>query len=93
MIGVQDLALSLGVPLQGEWLKDEALSAAIAEIRSVCEEAGVVSAIGAANGKEATRWIEDGFRMVNLGSDLAYLRASVDENMAIARGAIESTGR
>jgi 4-hydroxy-2-oxoheptanedioate aldolase len=93
MVGPQNLALSLGIALEGQWLSSPELVVRIEHIRLACEQYGVVPAIGASNGAVAARRVESGFRMVNVGNDLAHMRASLEEQLVAALSAVQPVGQ
>lgn len=86
MVGPQNLALSLGIPLEGPWINSPELVVLIEQMRLACEQYGVVPAIGASNGTVAARRIESGFRMVNVGNDLGHMRVFLEEQLVAALG-------
>ena len=85
MVGPQDLGMSIGLRPSAGWLSTPSLRTAIGEIGEACAEAKVVCGIGASSGQEAGHWIQQGFRMVNLGNDLSYMRSAIREHLSIAR--------
>jgi 4-hydroxy-2-oxoheptanedioate aldolase len=84
MVGPQNLALSLGIQLQGNWLKTPELVVTIERMRRACEQYGVVPGIGASDGHVAGQRISSGFRMVNVGNDLGHMRAGLREQLLAA---------
>jgi 4-hydroxy-2-oxoheptanedioate aldolase len=88
MVGPQNLALSLGIPLRGGWLSTPELVVAIERVRLACEQYGVVAGIGASDGRVAAERLQTGFRMVNVGNDLGHMRTCLEEQLAAARGAL-----
>jgi len=87
MVGPNDLALSLGVELSGDWMSAGVLLSAIKQIRVACEDHRLVPGIGMPNGAAAARWARQGFRMINMGNDLGYLRANASREIAAFRSA------
>jgi 4-hydroxy-2-oxoheptanedioate aldolase len=88
MVGPQNLALGLGIELQGNWLSTPELVVTIEQIRCACEQYGVVAGIGASDGQVAAHRIETGFRMVNVGNDLGHMKAGLEEQLVKALGGI-----
>jgi 4-hydroxy-2-oxoheptanedioate aldolase len=86
MVGPQNLALSLGIRLEGQWLSSPELVLLIEQMRYACEHYGVVPGIGASDGVVAASRIESGFRMVNVGNDLGHMRAALEEQLVAALG-------
>lgn len=87
MIGPQDLSLGLGLALRGDWQSAPTLTDAIERIRSACERHGIVAGIGTSDGAAARKWVERGFRMVNVGNDLGHMTSALEGHLAAARGA------
>lgn len=87
MIGPQDLSLGLGLELTGDWQSAPKLTDAIERIRAACERHGIVAGIGTTGGAVARRWLERGFRMVNVGNDLAHMTTTLATHLQTARGA------
>jgi len=84
-VGPADLSLSLGLPPgnnDGAAAFDDALAAIVA----ACGRAGVVPGIHA-SGPLAERRMEQGFRMITVGTDLVALRAALADDLATAKGA------
>jgi 4-hydroxy-2-oxoheptanedioate aldolase len=90
MVGPNDLALSLGVELGGDWMTSEMLTSAIEQIRMACGDHKLVAGIGVPNGAAAVRWARQGFRMINIGNDLGYLRTNASREVAAFRSAYQS---
>lgn len=90
MVGPQDLTLSLGLPLAGDWLASPVLGAAIEEIRVACHRHGKVVGIGVADGESAGIWIGRGFRMINIGNDLGHMTAAMRSHLRRARSPLDS---
>ncbi|HEY1775317.1 MAG TPA: aldolase/citrate lyase family protein [Solirubrobacteraceae bacterium] len=74
-VGPTDLSLSYGAALDAVGAQ-EAMSAAILEVRLACERAGVVPGIYAGSPSEALRWAGAGFRLIAVTSDVSMVRAS-----------------
>ena len=72
-LGLYDLSLSLGVPLQ--WNHPDLLAATDRFI-GTCRRHGVAMGVIAASPEEAAIWKDKGFRMISLGTDIAlYMQA------------------
>jgi 4-hydroxy-2-oxoheptanedioate aldolase len=89
MVGPQNLALSLGIRLEGPWLSTPELVLLIEQMRCACEQYAVVPGIGASDGAVAASRIASGFRMVNVGNDLGHMRASLEEQLVAALGSVQ----
>lgn len=87
MIGMQDLTLSLGLPLKGDWLSAPRLVDALEEIRLACRRHGITAGIGTTSGASAAAFLKQGFQMVNVGNDLAHLASALAAHLATARAA------
>lgn len=86
MVGPHDLALSLGLsPHAGP--EEVKLKFAIDQVLSVCLEHGIVAGIGASSGREAGDRLKQGFRLVNVGADLNYVRNALAIQLGHARAA------
>lgn len=85
MAGPQDLALSMGIELEGDWLRTPRLFEAILQIRKACARRGIAAAIGASSGADALMWLEQGFQLVTVGNDLGYIRSSLQTQLRLAR--------
>lgn len=85
MVGPQDLSLGLGLGLGGDWQRAPALVSAILRIREACGRHGLVAGIGTTGGEAAKGWLQQGFRMVNVGNDLGHLSATLERHLAAAR--------
>jgi 4-hydroxy-2-oxoheptanedioate aldolase len=89
MVGPQNLALSLEIPLHGQWLTTPELVVLIEQVRCACEQYGVVPGIGTSGGTVAASRIKSGFRMVNIGNDLGHMKASLEEQLVAALGSAQ----
>ena len=87
MAGPQDLAMSMGIKLEGDWLRTPELFEAILQIRKACARRGIAAAIGASSGADALMWLEQGFQLVTVGNDLGYIRSSLETQLHLARAA------
>jgi len=84
LIGPFDLSNFLGVPLvNGE---TEVLKNAIAKVKKAAEAAGKWTGIFCTSPADAKRRTEEGWNLIALGSETAYLERSITEGLAIARG-------
>jgi 4-hydroxy-2-oxoheptanedioate aldolase len=88
MAGPQDLALSMGIKLQGNWLRTPELFESIVQIRQACGRYGIAAAIGATSGADALMWLEQGFQLVTVGNDLGYIQNSLRTQLLLARAAV-----
>ncbi|MGH2876900.1 MAG: aldolase/citrate lyase family protein, partial [Solirubrobacteraceae bacterium] len=86
-IGPGDLAASLGASLRAPSREFEQT---VSEMVARVQAAGAVAGIFAANPEAAARWIEQGVRLVIMGSDLGLLAASAADAVAQVRN---RTGR
>jgi len=88
-IGPADLALSLGLSWDpADWSPSETNvhRAAIEAIRVACARHDVTAGIHCANGAAARSYIEQGFRMLTVTSDLGLLKAGGLAELQAARG-------
>jgi 4-hydroxy-2-oxoheptanedioate aldolase len=88
-IGPADLAVSLGLSWEpGEWSASQASThaAAVERIREACERQHVTPGIHCGNGTIAHRYLDQGFRMLTVASDLALLQVGGRAELAAARG-------
>lgn len=83
-VGPADLAISLG-HRPAEALTTPAVLDAIARIRSVASDAGIVAAIHANAGKPGKAMAELGFRMITLASESQALRRGAAEHLEEAQ--------
>jgi 4-hydroxy-2-oxoheptanedioate aldolase len=72
-VGPGDLAASLGVPFGDQRALD-----AIASVLAAASEAGRPAGIWAPSTEPALRWLEAGFQLVIVGSDLGFLAEGID---------------
>ena len=87
MVGPHDLALSLGLHAH-TGPEDLRLKMAIDQVLTACLKHGNVAGIGATSGREAGDWLGRGFRMVNVGADLNYVRDALAIELRNARVAM-----
>jgi 2-keto-3-deoxy-L-rhamnonate aldolase RhmA len=88
-VGPMDLSMSLGVFRQFDsprFLK------AVEEIVSTCKAHNVAAGILAPTGP-VQRIIEQGFKMISLGGDLAMLAENTKKTLEVARGTVITTMR
>jgi 4-hydroxy-2-oxoheptanedioate aldolase len=87
-VGPADLSSSLGLKPQnndGEKLFDDAL----VMIANACKRAGVIPGIHTTAPLVARR-VEQGYRMITVTSDMLAMRAQLNADLAVARGATSS---
>ena len=96
-IGPGDLALGLGLSAWSEdWSPDEAKihAEAIERIRLACVRHGVAPGMHTGNGVTARRYLDQGFLMLTVVSDIGLITGGGPVQLAIARGpsSVESGG-
>jgi 4-hydroxy-2-oxoheptanedioate aldolase len=79
LVGTSDLAVSLGLPA-GDALHPRVRDAAGAVSRA-CRAAGVAAAIGARTSEQVEAWLAEGFTMLSLGRDLAFLTDGISQRV------------
>ncbi len=72
-VGPGDLAASLGVPFG-----DERIAEAVRSVLAVAQAAGRPAGVWASSAAVARRWLEEGFQLVIVGSDLSFLADGVE---------------
>jgi 4-hydroxy-2-oxoheptanedioate aldolase len=82
--GPADLAISLGLrprlaPVPGPHAE------AMGRVLSACNANGIVAGVHAATGEQAGEYVERGYRMVTVSSDLAMLRSYARAQLRKAR--------
>ena len=82
MVGPYDLSASLGVPGR---IDDPTVQEAIALVRDACRSRGVPVGIFAGDAARARRCRAQGFQLIGMGTDVAYLCSAVDEALAAYR--------
>ena len=90
-IGPGDLALGLGLSAWSEdWTPDEAKvhAEAIARIREACLRHGVAPGIHTGDGGVARGYLEQGFLMVTVISELGLIIGAGKDHLATARGGV-----
>lgn len=83
-VGPSDLALALGLPPRPK----EPIAEHETEIQRIldaCTDRGVVAGIHCPNGTVARRRLEQGFRMVTVGNDIAFLANALRHELGEAR--------
>jgi 4-hydroxy-2-oxoheptanedioate aldolase len=83
-VGPVDLALELGLDPAYERDEPEHVEA-IERIRQACDAAGIVAGIHCDGGELAVRRCRQGFRMVTVGSDAAWLRTTAAAQLGEVR--------
>lgn len=86
-VGPADLALALGLR-PGADAGHERLTAAIAGIKHACDRHGVVAGMHCNSGAVAHAYRSEGYRMVTIGDDAAFMTAAASVELARARGAL-----
>lgn len=84
-IGPADLALSLGLPLDGGD-KDPGHVEAVGRIREACRRSGIPVGVHGTSGRSAREYAEQGYSMVNVGVDYQLLTDAVRREVDEARG-------
>jgi 4-hydroxy-2-oxoheptanedioate aldolase len=83
-IGPADLALALGVPLAGS-ADDPRHVEAVERILRACKASGIGAGMHSRSGELARRYAEEGFSMLNLGTDYELLTGAVRRELDTAR--------
>jgi 4-hydroxy-2-oxoheptanedioate aldolase len=94
-IGPGDLALGLGLSAWSEdWNSEEAAvhREAVERIRSACRRHGVAAGFHCGDGESARRYLDDGFLMVTVATDLGLIATGGRSELAAARGSGSSAG-
>lgn len=73
-VGPSDLSISLGLPPAYEHADGEH-PAALERVRAACAASGIAAGVHCPDGAAARRRLEQGFRMVNVATDLELVRA------------------
>ena len=88
-IGPADLSLALGrTPGAG----GEALEDAIARVRETCEAHGLIPGMHCHRGGSARAFAAHGFRLLTVGVDSSFLKATIVSELAAARDEIHVAG-
>jgi 4-hydroxy-2-oxoheptanedioate aldolase len=88
-VGPADLAIELGLPPAYERPEPEH-GAAIDRIRRACAEAGIVAGIQCDGAEMALRRAEQGFRMITIGNEGAWMRTTAAQQLEAAREGLVS---
>src|SRR5215207_6696594 len=83
-IGPADLALALGIPLAAAG-DDPRHVDAVQRILRACQASGIGAGMHSRSGELARRYAEQGFSMLNLGTDYELLTAAVRRELDAAR--------
>jgi 4-hydroxy-2-oxoheptanedioate aldolase len=90
-IGPSDLALALGLSPRAvtDELGDDrrALADAIERIREACDRNGIIAGMHCGAGSAAARYAAAGFKMLTVGVDTNFYKATVRRELSQARGA------
>jgi 4-hydroxy-2-oxoheptanedioate aldolase len=89
LVGPADLGLSLGMaPYGGDRSAGDAAchAAALARVVEACERAGIVAGMYCSDGVSARAFVEQGFRMVNVATDMELLGSGGARELAFVRG-------
>lgn len=83
IVGPSDLAIALG---RSPWVahRDETVYAAITRVREAAAEAGIVAGIVTGSGTIARRYLDDGFRMVCIATDVSLLLDGIARELEAA---------
>lgn len=84
-IGPSDLAYALGLPPTGD-NNDERHVQTVHEIYDACRRHGVAPGMHTASLEFTKRWLDHGFQMVTLGSDMGFMRSAATAQLTEARG-------
>lgn len=84
-VGPADLSVTHGMlPVASAWKEEH--DGLMRKILAACQSANVVAGFSGPDIRLATNWIRLGYRMISVGSDVAYLRANAIETVAKIRG-------
>ena len=83
-IGPADLALALGIPLDGSNGEPRHVEA-VERIRGACQNNGIAAGMHSLSGESASGYVEQGFSMVNVGVDYQLLTAAVRQEVRKAQ--------
>jgi len=89
-IGPSDLALALGMPPKGD-NDDPKHAATVRQIFDACRRHGVAAGIHTSSLAYTQRYLEMGFNLVTLGTDVGWMIAGAARELAAARGTREQT--
>ena len=88
-IGPSDLALALGLPPTGD-NENPVHAETVLRIRDACRANGVAAGIHTSSVKFTQRYLDLGFNLVTLGSDLRFMARAAAADLAEVRGALQS---
>ena len=83
-IGPSDLAYALGLTPTGD-NRDPKHEQACMDIMAACRRAGVAPGMHTGSQEFTEKWLQAGFQMVNLGSDLGSMRRTIQAELNGAR--------
>ncbi|MCK9486094.1 MAG: aldolase/citrate lyase family protein [Dehalococcoidia bacterium] len=84
-IGPSDLAYALGMTPTGD-NRDEKHQQVCLDIMEACKRHNVAPGIHTGSLEYTTKWLQAGFQMVTLGSEVGFMRAKAGADLAAARG-------
>ena len=84
-IGPSDLSLSLGLQPTPR-LEHPPVLEAVARVRAACAAADRLCGLHCLTAQDVPRFAGDGFSLITMGADLAYLRTALDAALTVARG-------
>jgi len=84
-VGPADLAISMGIQFPFEAFTQAHLDA-MAHVAEVCADKGIVAGIHTGGGQGARDAIDQGFRMATVSTDAGLFRATIGQELAVARG-------
>jgi len=84
-VGPLDLSVTFGTTPTLQ-LSPGPVADAVEAIRRACVNSGVVAGIQCASGKSAALMVDQGFKMVTVGTDALFLRSSAQEELSKSRG-------
>jgi 4-hydroxy-2-oxoheptanedioate aldolase len=90
-IGPSDLALALGLPprpVAGDIGADrQVLADAIERVRDACDANGLIAGMHCAAGQAAANYADSGFKLITVGVDTSWYKATIRRELDAARGA------
>src|SRR5690606_16132635 len=84
-VGPSDLAYALGMQPTGD-NADPKHQQVCMDILAACQRHGVAPGMHTGSLEYSKKWLEAGFQMVTLGSDVGFMRAKAAADLASARG-------
>jgi 4-hydroxy-2-oxoheptanedioate aldolase len=84
-IGPSDLSLSLGLQPTPR-LEHPPVLEGITRVREVCAAADRLCGLHCLSAEDVRRFAGDGFALITMGADLAYLRGALESALTVARG-------